>query len=133
MEKEEVKRTNYEYLEKLRAQAVMEKAQRERDNVVETLVHHMVSRNLIEELTGEVVVHEKRVREDKTQQLREWVLKNLGKEFGTGELVKSLDASYETVLRTVKENPDYFVKVRRGLYAIRDGVAEREAAKKESK
>jgi len=117
--------------ERYRALAVIDKATRERLNVVDALVSHMVGKTLIEELTGEVVVHEKRVREDKTQQLKEWVDKNLGKEFGTNELVKSLDASYDTVLKSIKDNPDYFVKVRRGLYLVRDGAAEREAAKKD--
>jgi hypothetical protein len=90
----------------------------------------MVAKTLIEELTGELPTQEKRVRKDKTQELRGWVLKNLGKEFGTIELSKKLDCSYDTALKTIKENPFYFVKVRRGYYEIRDGEAERIEAKK---
>ena len=117
--------------EHLRAQWIIDKAQRNGESVVNALVSHMVGKTLIEELTGIVPELEKRVRVDRSKNLREWVLKNLDKEIGTADIARSLDCSYDTAIKSIKENPFYFVKVRRGIYAIRDGVAEREEAKKD--
>ena len=125
--------SNFERQEHLRAEWVIEKARRTGEDVVNTLVTHMVNRALIEELTGKVPQLEKRVKEDKSKNLREWVLKNLNKEIGTADIAKSLDCSYDTAIKSIKENPFYFIKVRRGIYSIRDGVAEREEAKKDSR
>lgn len=116
--------------ELLRAQFIVAKAQRDGLNVVETLTSHMVSKTLIEELTGEFLTWSRREKQDKTRELKEWVQKNLSKELGTKEIADSLDCSYETAIKTIRENPFYFVKVRRGYYKIKDGEAEREEAKK---
>ena len=129
MEKEEIA----EAQERLRAQAVIEKAERDKVNVVDALVSHMVARTLIEELTGQEVVHEKRVREDKSGQLHQWVRRNETKKFGTSKLVQELGVSYDTVLKIIRENPMFFTKVGRGQYEVRDGIAEREEAKKVAK
>ena len=129
MEEEEIA----EAQERLRAHYIIEKAERDKLNVLDTLVTHMVSRFLIEELTGEVVVHERRVREDKSAQLHQWVRRNESKKFGTSKLVQELGVSYDTVLKIVRENPMFFTKVGRGQYEIRDGIAEREEAKKAQK
>ena len=126
MEKEEI----IEAQERLRALAVIEKAQRNSWNVVESLITHMVSRTLIEELTGEEVVHEKKERKDKSGELHTWVRRNVGSKFGTSKLVQELGVSYDTVLKIIRENPMFFVKVGRGQYEVRDGIAEREEAKK---
>jgi len=120
-----------EQQERLRAKWIIEKATRSGENVVATLVSHMVGKNLIEELTGVMPELEKRVKVDRSKNLREWVLKYLDKEMGTADIARSLDCSYDTAIKSIKENPFYFVKVRRGIYAIRDGVAEREEAKKD--
>lgn len=127
MEKEEIT----EAQERLRAKFIIEKAQTNKWDVVATLVTHMVSRTLIEELTGETVKMER--REPKKDTLRDWVIKNVGKSFSTGELISELEVSYDTVLKTVKENPMFFTKVGRGRYEVRDGIAEREEAKKAAK
>ena len=90
----------------------------------------MVSKTLIEELTGVVPEQEKKIRVDKTKELKEWVKKNISKELSTKEITSSLGCSYDTAIKTIKENPFYFINVRRGYYEIRDGEAEREEAKK---
>lgn len=117
--------------ERLRAEWIIEKANRNGESVVNSLVSHMVGKSLIEELTGIVPELEKRVKVDRSKNLREWVLKNLDKEIGTADIARSLDCSYDTAIKSIKENPFYFVKVRRGIYAIRDGLVEREEAKKD--
>jgi len=121
----------YEKQERLRAEYIIDKAKRSGENIVAALVSHMVGKNLIEELTGVLPEHEKKIRQDKSGELREWVLKNVGKVFGTTEISKALDCSYDTAIKCIKENPFYFVKVSRGKYEIHDGIAEREAAKKD--
>jgi hypothetical protein len=116
--------------EVLRAQFVIAKAIRDNLNLVEVLTSHMVSKTLIEELTGESPVWSRKEKQDKAKELKEWVQKNLSKELPTKEIATSLDCSYETAIKTIKENPFYFVGTRRGYYEIRDGEIEREQAKK---
>ena len=116
--------------ELLRAQFVIAKATRDNLNLVEVLTSHMVSKTLIEELTGESPIWSRKEKQDKAKELKEWVQNNLSKELATKEIATSLDCSYETAIETIKENPFYFVGTRRGYYEIRDGEAEREQAKK---
>ena len=116
--------------EVLRAQFVIAKALRDNRNVVETLTSHMVGKSLIEELTGEVPNWAKKEKQDKTKELKEWVQNNLSKKLSTKEIASSLDCSYETAIKTIKENPFYFVGIRRGYYEVRNGEIEREQAKK---
>ena len=116
--------------ELLRAQFVIAKATRDNLNVVEVLTSHMVSKTLIEELTGESPIWSRKEKQDKAKELKEWVQNNLSKELATKEIATSLDCSYETAIKTIKENPFYFVGTRRDYYEIRDGEAEREQAKK---
>ena len=68
--------------------------------------------------------------QDKAKELKEWVQNNLSKELATKEIATSLDCSYETAIKTIKDNPFYFIGTRRGYYEIRDGETEREQAKK---
>ena len=119
----------YEKMERDRAEAVIEKAQRNGWNVIESMTTHMISRTLIEELVGEVPTLEKKSR-SKSNSLHDWVKTNAGRDFSTGDLISELSVSYDTVLKTVKENPLFFTKVGRGRYAVRDGITEREEAKK---
>jgi hypothetical protein len=116
-------------LERERAGYVIEKAQSHGTPVMETMLGHQVSKTLIAELIGEIPTTEKRVREDKDAKLREWVLAHLGEETSPWQLSKGLEVSYDTALSIVKNNVDYFVKVKKGIYTIRDGRAEREEAK----
>jgi len=123
----------YEKQERLRAQYVIEKAQTNNWNVIETLVTHMVSKKLIEELTGEVVLTERKtpVRENKEQKLREWARDNKDRVISPWEFSKEYEISYDTALKIIKENtPMYFVLIKKGSYTVRDGATEREEAKK---
>ena len=129
-ERKAVRQALYEKQERLRAQYIIDKAKKSGESVVTTLVSHMVGKTLIEELTGVTPELERRVKVDKTAQLKEWVQKNLSKELSTKEIIASLDCSYDTAVKTIKENPFYFINVRRGYYEIRDGEFEREQAKK---
>jgi len=119
--------------ERLRAQFIIEKAGRENSNVVETLKSHMVSNTLIEELTGEQVVLDKKAQKrDINKELSAWARQNAGIEFTTKEIQDLLKISYDATIKLVK-NTDYFSKVKQGCYKILDGEAEREAAKSKRK
>jgi hypothetical protein len=131
LENKKVNKDIIEKQERLRAQYIIEKAKRDGESVVSSLVSHMVNKNLIEELTGVLPELERKVKVDKTKELKEWVSKNLSKELGTKQIAESLDCSYDTAIKTIRENPFYFVSVRRGYYEIRDGDTEREQAKKD--
>ena len=114
--------------ERDRALAVIAKAQRDNLNVVETMVNHFISKTLIEELTGTEVVFEKQGRRDISEELSEWAEQNEDAEVTVAELQELLEISNSVALKIVK-NPDYFLKIRRGVYSVRNGKAEREAAK----
>jgi len=129
-ERKAVREALYNKQERIRAEYIIDKAKRSGESVVVTLVSHMVGKALIEELTGVTPELEKRVKVDKTAQLKEWVQNNLSKELATKEIVASLGCSYDTAVKTIKENPFYFFNTRRGYYEIRDGDSEREQAKK---
>lgn len=121
--------TTSERQERLRAQWIIEKSQRDQINVVDNLKVHMVSNALIEELTGEkVVIGRKEQRRDVEKELQDWCRINASLELTTAEIQSMLKVSSSIALKLVK-NTDYFVKVRRGVYQVRDGMAEREAAK----
>ena len=129
-ERKEVRQALYEKQERIRAQYIIDKAKKSGENAVSALVSHMVGKKLIEELTGVTPELERRVKVDKTSQLKEWVQNNLSKELSTKEITLSLGCSYDTAVKTIKENPFYFINIRRGYYEIRDGELEREQAKK---
>ena len=124
-----------EVLEKqelLRAEAIMEKAHREKKDVVSSLVTHMVSRVLIEQLTGVTPVQEKKVKEDKSAKLKQWVGRHLEQKISSSKLAQELGVSYDVALSIIKDNPFYFTRVGKGIYEIWDGHAEREEAKRNS-
>lgn len=125
-------KTILERQEWLRAEAVVEKAKREgasEAGVVEALVTHMVSRTLIEKLTGISPEHKKKERVDKQEVLRAWVCERIGSSLTTQEIADGLEVSYPTAIKIIKDNTDYFIKVKRGLWSLRDGMAERGEAK----
>lgn len=118
-----------DYQERLRAQWIIEKSQRDQINAVENLKIHMVSNTLIEELTGEtVVISKKGQRRDVEKEMADWCRINADLELTTAEIQGMLKVSTSVTLKLVK-NTDFFVKVRRGIYRVRDGLAEREAVK----
>jgi hypothetical protein len=121
---------SFEGAEILRAKWIIDKAQREKTDVVATLVQHMVSKTLIEQLTGKSPESRRVVKKDKDAQLREWALAHLEQEVTTQQIADGLEVSVATALKLTKENTDYFTKVKRGVFAVRDGVAEREETRR---
>jgi hypothetical protein len=118
-------------LERNRALAIIAKAERDKENVIEMLVSHMVGRTLIEELTGETVDLERRQpKVTRLDMIREWVDKNIGLTYTTAEIAEGLEVSLGSATKYVKEYNDFFVKVSRGRYTIRNGEQERADARR---
>ena len=122
---------DYEKMERMRAFWIIDKAEREGLNVTDTLVHHMVSATLIKELTGREVDRSRKTKSDPRAKLHEWVVLNIGKEITANELAEAFKFSLATAHKMLRDNIDYFTKVKRGIYVVRDGKAEREAAKRD--
>ena len=123
------KEERWEASERWRALAIIDKSIRDDKNVVEELTSHFVGRRLIEELTGdEVVLNKKNRRQDPSKVLPAWGKENAGREMTTEEIQRSLGFTYSITMKALK-NPDYFYKVKRGLYKVYDGAGDREAAK----
>ena len=118
-------------LERNRALAIIAKAERDQENVVDTLVSHMVGRFLIEELTGETVDLERRQRKtSRVDVIREWANQHIGQTYTTAEIAEMLNVSVGSATKYVKEYTDFFVKASRGHYTIRNGEQERADARK---
>jgi hypothetical protein len=129
MVKQLTKQERWEISERWRANAIIEKSIRDEKNVVDELTSHFVASRLIEELTGEeVVLNKKSRRQDPNKILPAWGKENAGREMTTEEIQESLGVSYSIAIKLLK-NPDYFYKIKRGLYKIYDGAGDREAAK----
>lgn len=71
----------------------------------------------------------KQKRSDKYLKAQEWLDANPGATVTTAEFAEISELSYTTVLKFIENNPQYFRKVKRGAYQIRDPKAEREAEK----
>jgi hypothetical protein len=124
----------YARLERMRALAVIEKAQREETNVVDSLVMHMVPLSLILELTGEEPDRSsKRSRNNSGAKLHAWAVENIGREVKKIDVADGLSVSESTAYKVIRDNIDYFSPIKRGLYLVRDGKAERKAAKSTGK
>jgi transposase len=121
--------TIYEKQEELRARWVIDKAQRNNLNVLQTLTDHGVSRSLIERLTGETVQMSRKAKKNKEQIFREWLTEHANQEMAVEAIAESFEVSIQTAYKIMRESPTCFVKARRGVYEVRDVYAERELAK----
>lgn len=91
-----------------------------------TLRDYGVSTSIIEEMTGVVPVIEHRVkRADKYKVLLSWCDSNPGKLTNAKEISEVGEMSISTATTFIKDRPDYFKRVKRGEYIIRNPAAER--------
>lgn len=68
-------------------------------------------------------------RAEKYDVVYKWLDENPGAEITTQELSAVIEMSYPTTLKFIENNPQYFRKVKRGTYEIRDPKSERKADK----
>jgi len=118
-----------EQQERLRAHWIIDKAQRNNDDPAKSLTLHAVSRSLIEELAGAVPELERKVKRNKEDNIYAWASENLGRNVTVQDVVDGFKVSMPTAYKIIREHPDCFIKVSWGVYSVRDGRADREAAK----
>lgn len=81
---------------------------------------------VIKELIGEVPEIEKKTkRADKYKSIFDWCNNNPGKETTVYEVAEVGGVSYATANQVVKDRIDYFKRVKKGLYIIRNPQQER--------
>lgn len=68
-------------------------------------------------------------RSDKYESVYKWLDANPSIEITTQEFCDVTEMSYPTTLKFIENNPQYFRKLKRGVYEIRNPKAEREAEK----
>lgn len=68
-------------------------------------------------------------RADKYDTVYKWLDANPSIEITTQEFCDVTEMSYPTTLKFIENNPQYFRKLKRGVYEIRNPKAEREAEK----
>jgi len=71
----------------------------------------------------------KQKRADKYVAAYQWLDANPGIEVTTAGFAEVAEVAYPTALKFIENNPQYFRKVKRGLYQVRDPKSEREADK----
>lgn len=71
----------------------------------------------------------KQKRAEKYTKAQDWLDSNAGAVVTTAQFTEIAELSYTTVLKFIDNNPQYFRKVKRGTYEIRDPQAERQADK----
>lgn len=69
-------------------------------------------------------------RSSKYNAVYQWLDDNPGAEVTTQDFCDVTEMSYPTTLKFIENNPQYFSKIKRGVYKVRDPKAEREAEKK---
>jgi len=115
-----------------RANAIVAKARKEGTNVAKTLRDHMVGRKIIEQLLGnsyeetEVV---KKKRGGSESAIIEWAKNNIGKDTNPAEIAEATNLSYATANKVVGLRTDWFQRIKKGHYIIRDADSERQSDK----
>ena len=118
--------------ELFRANAIVAKARKEGTNVAKTLRDHMVGRKIIESILGdspdEVEVVKKK-RGNSEAVIIEWAKSNIGRDTNPAEIANATDLSYATANKVVGLRTDWFQRIKKGHYIIRDADSERQADK----
>lgn len=65
-------------------------------------------------------------RSEKYQSIVDWTQDNLYEEVTPQTIMEVGNISYPTALKFISDHPDIFRKVRRGVYELRDPVADRQ-------
>lgn len=80
-------------------------------------------------ITKEVAPTRKEKRSDKYNRLFAWCAENPYRQVTPLDVAEIGDMSYPTALKVIKDRPDLFRTIKRGLYEVRDPKTEREADK----
>lgn len=114
--------------ERLRAEYVIQAHSRKGLNtsVVQSLREHGIYDWLIKEMTGQIPEHERRQkRVDKYKAIFDWCDANPGKITNAQEIASVGNFSVSTATTLLGDRLDYFTKVKRGEYLVRNPAVER--------
>lgn len=92
------------------------------------LSQYMFAPATIEKVSPQLLEEElaKQTRSDKHKTIYEWLDANAGETITTQDFADIAELSYPTTLKFIETNPQYFRKIKRGQYEIRNPKAERE-------
>lgn len=114
--------------EKLRAEYVVQAHQKKglTTSVVNSLREHGIYDSVIKEMTGENPEHERRQkRVDKYKTIFDWCAANSGKITNAQEIAAIGNFSVSTATTLLKDRLDFFTKIKRGEYLVRNPAVER--------
>jgi hypothetical protein len=89
------------------------------------LRRHALPSRIIAELGFESTVERPERRADKYKKIVDWCAENVYHQVTAEQIGEIGDFSYPTALKLIKERPDLFRLVKRGVYEVRDPVADR--------
>lgn len=114
-----------------RAKAVIEKAERNGENVGASLREHMVSQSIIKELRGEVMEYIPKSRKKPTSAsvLEAWAKSHVGTDITPDVMEEETKLSRSVINKFLRERRDLFKKIKKGNFFVRDAEAERLAQK----
>lgn len=85
------------------------------------LKNYMIQNQVVEMLVGEVPAHEpKKKRADKYDELVAWCKENHLLQVSAEDVAEKGEMSYPTALKFIKDRPDLFYKIKKGLYEVRN-------------
>ena len=94
------------------------------------LSQYMIPESIIAKVNPDFEGFEPKVkRSEKYDTVYKWLDENPGEQITTQGLCDVTDMSYPTTLKFIENNPQYFRKVKRGVYEVRNPRADREADK----
>lgn len=94
------------------------------------LSQYMIPESIIEKVNPDFEGFEPKVkRADKYDAVYKWLDANSGTTIATQEFADIAELSYPTTLKFIDNNPQYFRKVKRGKYEVRNPHEERKADK----
>jgi len=114
-----------------RAKEIVKVAERDEKNVGKTLRDYGVASTIIDELGIELVKHTPKVKQISAQEkIEQWAKENVGRTINGGkQIAEELGISYPTANSFVQTRRDYFSKVKKGEYIVKDAEADRLASK----
>jgi hypothetical protein len=94
----------------------------EQENPARALLNYNVQNQVIEYLLGELPAppEPKKKRSDKYEELIEWCKDNHLVQVNAEQIAEQGDMSYSTALKFIKDRPDLFYKIKKGVYEVRN-------------
>ena len=115
--------------ELFRAQAVVEKASRLGEDVNKALRDHMVPQSISERLTGTRYEYKPRGKKASSEDVvLEWAQAHIGETTNPASIAEATGLSYSVTNKVVGGRRDWFLRVKKGHYIVKDAPAEREQA-----